>query len=49
MKMITNMRNWKPCLKCNEIQKVKPRLSKLGLSYRWDSDVVMHSNKQSGP
>ena len=34
---------------CNEIQKVKLHLSKLGLSYRWDSDVVMHSNKQTGP
>ena len=36
-------------LKCNEVQTVKPHLSKLGLSYRWDSDVAMHSNKQTGP
>ena len=36
-------------LKCNEIQTVKPHLSKLGLSYRWDSDVIMDSNKQTGP
>ena len=26
-----------------------PHLSKLGLSYRCASDVVMHSNKQTGP